>query len=163
VISADANGELSMTSETRPTGPAANVWFGTLARFEIDFWFVKQIFESLKPSRKGQRTVPFPKRENKRQNTFEKYSKLEARDFSLGEILLLNALTKAITELRTGTGKPAKEDPLKVLILCALRSAHQGGHNGLNSLELMELFLGRELTEDEEEYVIVADTPAGHA
>jgi hypothetical protein len=108
--------------------------------------------------------------DKKRQNTFEKYSEIETRirtdsdDFPTGEMLLLTTLTKAFTELRTGTGKPAKEDPLKVLILCALRSAHEEGHYGLNSLELMELFLGRELTEEEEEYLVLeTDTPIGHA
>jgi hypothetical protein len=72
----------------------------------------------------------------------------------------IEEILRVFQELKTGTGKDPREDPLKMDALCAFRAADEG----LTVPELVEILIQRELTDEEEDFVVLqTEEPEGHA
>lgn len=82
----------------------------------------------------------------------------------VGEGLTLEEIVQAFVELTLCPDQPSEDDFVKILILHAFKLADEDGRNGLTAPEVVEMLIGRELTEEEEDYVILhTEAPAGHA
>ncbi len=76
----------------------------------------------------------------------------------------IGKIVQAFLELTTSTGTLPAEDPLKMEIMRAFSVADKCGKVGLTVPELVELLICRELTPDEEDFIILhTEPPQGHA
>jgi hypothetical protein len=73
----------------------------------------------------------------------------------------LDEIVSAFLELAEGTGKDLEEHPIKRQIMQHMQAA---APRGLTAPELIELVLGRKLTREEDDrLILMVEEPAGHS
>ena len=88
---------------------------------------------------------------------------VEKRD-RLSEGFTVEEIVRAFMELVRSPEEPAEDELVKILILRAFAVAKKEGRNGLTVPEVVETLIGRELTEEEGDYIFLhTEAPAGHA
>ncbi len=78
---------------------------------------------------------------------------------SAGGGFTVEEVVQAFVELTTNPDKPADDDFAKILILDAFEFAKEKWRTGLTAPVVVEMLIGRKLTEEEEDYVFLHTEP----